>query len=88
MNLTIATIAKQINASFEGDASLLIDAISIDSRSLQNGPHTLFFALIGPNNDAHSYIIDLIQQGVTHFVVQYIPEDCVGKAHFLVVQNT
>ena len=53
MNLTIATIAKQINASFEGDASLLIDAFSIDSRSLQNGPHTLFFALIGPNNDAH-----------------------------------
>jgi len=88
MNLTIATIAKQINASFEGDASLLIDAISIDSRSLQNGPHTLFFALIGPNNDAHSYIIDLIQQGVTHFVVQYIPENCVGKAQFLVVQNT
>jgi hypothetical protein len=88
MNLTIATISKQINATFEGDDSLPIDAISIDSRSLQNGPHTLFFALIGPNNDAHLYINDLIQQGVTHFVVQYIPEHCEGKAQFLVVQNT
>ncbi|MGL5111005.1 MAG: Mur ligase family protein, partial [Flavobacterium sp.] len=88
MNLSIATIAQQINASFEGNTTTIIDAVAIDSRSLQSGSSTLFFALIGPNNDAHLYLKDVIQQGVTHFVVQYIPDNCVGKAQFLVVNNT
>lgn len=88
MNLSIATIAQQINASFNGDTTPIIDTIAIDSRSLQNGATTLFFALIGPNNDAHLYLNEVIQQGVTHFVVQHIPENCVGKAQFLVVNNT
>ena len=30
-----------------------INTISIDSRSLQNNAGTLFFALVGKNNDAH-----------------------------------
>ncbi|MGL2992684.1 bifunctional UDP-N-acetylmuramoyl-tripeptide:D-alanyl-D-alanine ligase/alanine racemase [Flavobacterium sp. TSSA_36] len=87
MNLSIATIAQQINASFEGDASSIIEAISIDSRSLQNSTNTLFFALIGPNNDAHLYLNDVMKQGVTHFVVQYIPKDCHHNVNFLVVEH-
>jgi len=65
-----------------------IDTISIDSRSLQNNEKTLFFALVGVNNDAHSYIKDLITIGVRNFVVTHIPEGLEGKANFLVVQNT
>jgi alanine racemase len=40
---------------------------------LQNSEHTLFFALVGPNNDAHAYIEDLIN-GVQNFVVLRIPD--------------
>ncbi|MGZ9674732.1 bifunctional UDP-N-acetylmuramoyl-tripeptide:D-alanyl-D-alanine ligase/alanine racemase [Flavobacterium sp. GNP001] len=67
---------------------LLLDHISIDSRSLQNGKQTLFFALSGSNNDAHQYIPDLIQQGVQHFVVHQIPSAYQEQAHFYVVQDT
>ncbi|MFE3847174.1 bifunctional UDP-N-acetylmuramoyl-tripeptide:D-alanyl-D-alanine ligase/alanine racemase [Flavobacterium sp. LB3P45] len=65
-----------------------IDGISIDSRSLQNGSQTLFFALVGANNDAHLYIENLIEKGVGNFVVTHIPVDCIGKANFLIVENT
>ena len=66
----------------------IIDTISIDSRSLQNGENTLFFALSGPNHDGHSYIAELIDKGVKHFVVTHIPKSVEGKSNFLLVENT
>ncbi len=66
----------------------IIENISIDSRSMQNNSGTLFFALKGNNHDAHNYIEALINKGVTHFVVEYIPENVKGKANLLLVDNT
>jgi len=43
---------------------------------------------VGPNNDAHSYIKDVIEKGVQYFVVTHIPRGCEGKANFLIVNNT
>ncbi len=89
MNLSIDNIekilhSKRVGASIEG----IIDSISIDSRSLQNNKNTLFFAVVGPNNDAHIYISSLIEKGVQHFVVSHIPEELSDKAAFFVVENT
>jgi alanine racemase len=89
MILKIQNIIPQIQAVFvDGKEDEFIDSISIDSRSLQNGPHTLFFALVGPNHDAHSYVKDLIGKGVQNFVVTHVPEDCEKQANFLIVENT
>lgn len=70
------------------DSTIEFDHISIDSRSLQNGNSTLFFCLKGQNNDAHIYIESLIEKGVQHFVVEYIPVNLAGKAQFCIVENT
>ena len=89
MSQKILKSIQNIPAVFIGDnTNLVIDAIAIDSRSLQNGPQTLFFALVGANNDAHRYIKDLIAIGARNFVVTHIPEECEGKANFFVVENT
>lgn len=89
MILKIQNIIAQIHAVFvDNNNAKTIDAVSIDSRSLQNSSQTLFFALIGPNNDAHLYIKNLIEKGVQNFVVTHIPDESVGKANFLVVENT
>jgi Alr-MurF fusion protein len=89
MNLSLKNIVAILNSKSVGNESNTnIESISVDSRSLQNGPQTLFFALVGPNNDAHFYIKGLIDKGVQHFVVQYIPENLEDKAFFLVVENT
>lgn len=89
MILSIKTLISKIQANFVGTLlDTKIDAVSIDSRSLQNGSNTLFFALVGTNNDAHLYLKDLIKNGVQNFVVTHIPEGLSGKANFLVVENT
>jgi alanine racemase len=81
-------LEKILHAKKFGDHNGAIDNISIDSRSLQNNKNTLFFALVGPNNDAHIYISNLIEKGVQTFVVTHIPEGLSNKATFLVVENT
>jgi alanine racemase len=89
VNLPLHKITSILDAEYFGNTSdTIIENISIDSRSLQNGPQTLFFALVGRNHDAHLYIKDLIAKGVRHFVVAHIPEGLEGKADFLIVENT
>ncbi len=88
MTLSIPNIEKILHAKRFGDGNGTIDNVSIDSRSLQNNEKTLFFALVGPNNDAHIYISSLIEKGVRCFVVTHIPEKLSNKVTFLVVENT
>ncbi|WP_394775963.1 bifunctional UDP-N-acetylmuramoyl-tripeptide:D-alanyl-D-alanine ligase/alanine racemase [Flavobacterium sp.] len=89
MSINLKSLIPVLDAKWIGsDSTILVDHISIDSRSLQNGSETLFIALSGVNNDAHLYIKELIEKGVQNFVVHYIPENCAGKANFLVVKNT
>ena len=48
MILSLKNIAPILDAKWHGvSENTLIDNISIDSRSLQNGERTLFFALVG-----------------------------------------
>ncbi|MDD3005406.1 bifunctional UDP-N-acetylmuramoyl-tripeptide:D-alanyl-D-alanine ligase/alanine racemase [Flavobacterium sp.] len=89
MALSIQNIIPKINAQFSGTApDSIIDNISIDSRSLQNNCGTLFFALVGPNNDAHIYLQELMDKGVQNFVVTHIPQGFEQKANFFIVENT
>jgi Alr-MurF fusion protein len=89
MNLSLQKIISTLDAkTIDINYNVEIDTISIDSRSLQNNDKTLFFALVGSNNDAHIYIKDLIAKRVQNFVVTHIPEGLRGKANFLVVENT
>jgi alanine racemase len=89
MSVNLKSLISVLHAEWIGsDAPVFIEHISIDSRSLQNGSETLFFALSGVNNDAHSYISELIEKGVQNFVVEYIPENCHEKANFLIVKST
>ncbi len=89
MTLSIRNIIPIIKAEWFGNNDIsIIDTISIDSRSLQNGEHTLFFAISGPNHDGHQYIEELIVKGVQNFVVTHFDENLKNKANFLVVENT
>jgi alanine racemase len=89
MSVILKDIIQSMHAETNFENVLdVIDNVSIDSRSLQNTNKTLFFALVGPNHDAHIYIEDLISKGVHYFVVNYIPEGLNSRANFLVVENT
>lgn len=89
MNLSIQNIEKILQSKrFGKTINGTIDHVSIDSRSLQNNTNTLFFALVGPNNDGHKYISELIEKGVLNFVVTHVPKESETKANFFVVENT
>ncbi|MFK6999864.1 bifunctional UDP-N-acetylmuramoyl-tripeptide:D-alanyl-D-alanine ligase/alanine racemase [Flavobacterium oreochromis] len=89
MALILKQIVTALSCEFiELDSSILINTISVDSRSHQNAESTLFFALVGPHHDAHQYIETLIAQGVKSFVVQTVDEKWLGKANFLKVVDT
>ena len=89
LTLSIRKIIPIIKAEFIGKTDIaIIDNVSIDSRSLQNSESTLFFALVGPNNDGHKYILELIKKGVSNFVVNHIPKNLEHQANFLIVENT
>ncbi len=89
MNLSISNITQILKAKDTINVDLAsIDSVSIDSRSLQNGKSTLFFALVGNNNDGHEYIPELFERGVQNFVVAKIPKEYQTKANFFEVENT
>lgn len=89
MNLTINHIISFCKGIFHGNLTeFTVSHISIDSRSLQNGNNTLFFAIKGQNHDAHLYLEELIAKGVRYFVVEYIPEHLSEKANFIIVENS
>lgn len=89
MILSVRNIVPILHAQWVGNhPNTLVENIAIDSRSLQNGAQTLFFAIAGPNHDAHIYIADLIEKGVRNFVVTHVPDGITEQANFLVVENT
>ena len=84
-------IAAIIGADSKGDVTEHeFQVLLTDSRQLTEPANTLFVALVTDRNDAHQYIYALIQKGVKLFLVNYIPENCVGIEGicFLITANT
>jgi len=73
--MTALTLAQAVavvpdasfDESFDGDASLSINAVTADSR--QAGPGVLFVAVAGTAGDGHQFIAAAEQQGATAVVV-------------------
>lgn len=90
LNLTLSEIAGVLNAElFEGQnfVNLKIGQIVTDSRNFFGGGNPVFVALIGPRNNGHSYIPNLIEKGITAFVVSDA-SIISKKATFILVENT
>lgn len=87
MSTQLQHILKNIPFQIIGDKNAVVSNVSIDSRSLQNNNNTLFFALKGKNNDAHTYIPELLEKGIENFVVSTLPKDH-SKGNYILVDNT
>lgn len=65
-----------------------ICSVLTDSRSLDDGRHSIFFALRTATNDGHNYIKELIGRGVRAFVVERIPEGInPDEAEFILTES-
>ena len=84
-------IAQVIDATLIGDANNSVCHLLIDSRQLTEPALTIFVALNSQRNDAHQYIYGLCQKGVKTFIVNHIPQNCIGLQDdvcFIVVSDT
>lgn len=89
MDFTTQKLTEVLEAAYHGNHDELeITEISIDSRSLRNNDHTLFFAIKGKHHDAHQYISELYEKGVRFFVVEKGWELPDNEADFFVVEDS
>jgi alanine racemase len=90
IGFTLSEIASVLNAELfyaQNLSNQKITQIVTDSRTFFKGDNSLFFALTGPRNNGHSYIPNLIEKGISAFVVS----DRLSinkKATFILVENT
>lgn len=65
-----------------------IKYLTTDSRSVFDPHHTVFAALRTGLADGHRYVRCMIEAGVRTFLVEYVPEDCIGAdVEFIVVDS-
>lgn len=74
--------------SLTGDASIMINEISYDTRKLVDGEACAFFALTGDFRDGHNFLEEAYSKGIRTFVVsQEIDLKKFPKAHFIQVKD-
>ncbi|HEV8377119.1 MAG TPA: UDP-N-acetylmuramoyl-tripeptide--D-alanyl-D-alanine ligase [Candidatus Polarisedimenticolia bacterium] len=66
--ISLAEVSRGTEAVLlRGDPEMTVDSYSIDTRTLQSGD--LFFALVGPNHDAHRFVAEAIRKGAKAVVI-------------------
>lgn len=85
----IQQIAEILNGkSFLVNPKAIIKSLIVDSRSLADAPHSLFFA-IKAQRDGHQFIANAYQQGIRNFVVaQAISTEQFPEASWIEVPDT
>jgi len=88
-DLTLDSIAKQLNGKLYGKGDIPITTLAIDSRTLSSTGSTLFIALTGAQHDGHDYIQELYKRGIRAFLVSRVPDlEVFEDAGFCLVENT
>jgi alanine racemase len=89
-NYSISEIAKITNGKIIGkhnSKNKKISQIVTDSRTFFNPANSLFIALVGPQNNGHSFISELIKRGAKTFLISETPATT-NNAIFILVENT
>jgi Alr-MurF fusion protein len=90
IEFTLSEIAAALNAELvkgQNFTNRKIGQIVTDSRNYFRGENSVFVALTGPRNNGHSFIPNLIEKGITAFLVS--DSSVISKkATFILVENT
>ena len=89
---TISEIAQRIGGVLlqQPHPDAVIRELAFDSRRVQQGGDTLFFALVTQRNDGHRYIGELYRKGMRHFVVdtRFSEAENYPEADFIQTEDT
>ncbi|MBE9468154.1 MAG: bifunctional UDP-N-acetylmuramoyl-tripeptide:D-alanyl-D-alanine ligase/alanine racemase [Bacteroidetes bacterium] len=89
LNYFTKNISNIIKGQLFGE-NKLIKYLLIDSRNIISAPDSIFFAIVGENNNGHNFIADLYKNDVLNFVVSKLPKNYKKyiNANFILVNNT
>ena len=88
MNRSLAFVEEAVKGERFGDPSLLLESVSIDSRTIRQG--CLYIPIIGERFDGHDFVQEAMDKGATAYLWQKdhsLPEHLVKYPH-LVVEDT
>lgn len=90
MRYSLEDIHKIVGGSIRGRHSKLeLDHIFFDTRKIAIARKGLFICFSGFKRDGHNFIIDAIQKGVKHFIVEKFPEEeFLAHAQYLQVPSS
>ncbi|MCB0738130.1 MAG: UDP-N-acetylmuramoyl-L-alanyl-D-glutamate--2,6-diaminopimelate ligase [Bacteroidetes bacterium] len=83
--MALSNILPQ-NAKVNGNASIQIEGITLDSRAVK--PGFLFAAIAGTQVDGHQFIAAAIEKGAAAVLCNEIPADYSDKTTFIQVEDT
>ncbi|PCJ65888.1 MAG: bifunctional UDP-N-acetylmuramoyl-tripeptide:D-alanyl-D-alanine ligase/alanine racemase [Bacteroidetes bacterium] len=81
----LSEIAQIIDGTLHGNGTVSISTISADTRTVQQAPSCLFFAVTTSKDNGHNYLPQAKKQGVAAAVVSEKPKE---DLNFILVSNT
>ncbi len=84
MKYTLQELIECIHGKTDSLREGVVNHVSVDSRSVQNSAGTVFFALETDKRDGHQFIPDLVERGVTVFVVS--KEITISDSHITTIR--
>jgi len=88
MKFNLSDIAAIVGGELQGDPSVEIHGIYIDSRNLPPKKGILFVAIKGKQHDSHKYINDVVKKDVSCILLENVPDDLPSNVNFVKVENT
>ncbi|MBN1597894.1 MAG: bifunctional UDP-N-acetylmuramoyl-tripeptide:D-alanyl-D-alanine ligase/alanine racemase [Bacteroidales bacterium] len=70
---TLKQISEITKGYLVGDESVIINSVEIDSRQVIISSDSIFIAISGKRHDGHDFIEELIDKGISNFIVEVIP---------------
>jgi UDP-N-acetylmuramoyl-tripeptide--D-alanyl-D-alanine ligase len=87
LQLSLGECARIMGGTLSGGVpGDTVSCYSIDTRALRGGE--LFFAIVGPNHDAHRFLDTAAEAGARALVVSSLPEGAPGAAALIHVPDT
>ena len=87
MKISLGEISEIVSGKLYGNPDTLIRHFHIDSRKYISPEGSVFCALKGERNDGHQYIPDLIERGISSFLVENLPGEIKDGLNFIHVKN-
>lgn len=88
--LTLEKISEITDGLLTGDGEQLIESLETDSRNTQQGEKKLFIAIKGTRHNGHTYLPELIKQGISNFITEQTDslEKAGRKVNYIKVTNS